>query len=42
MAQLAQMNLVAAAKKAGVKHIIPFNLASIWPPGVMMLRDEVG
>ncbi|KAE9368234.1 isoflavone reductase family protein [Stipitochalara longipes BDJ] len=40
MAQLAQMNLVAAAKKAGVKRFIPCDFASICSPGVMMLRDE--
>ena len=41
MAQLAQLNLVAAAKKARVKRFIPCDFASICPPGVMMLRDEV-
>lgn len=41
MAQLAQMNLVTAAKEAGVKRFIPCDFASICPPGVMMLRDEV-
>ncbi len=41
VAQLAQMNLVTAAKKAGVKRFIPCDFASICPPGVMMLRDEV-
>ncbi|KAH6666963.1 isoflavone reductase family protein [Halenospora varia] len=40
MAQLAQMNLVTAAKKAGVKRFIPCDFASICPPGVMMLQDE--
>ncbi|KAF8858696.1 NAD(P)-binding protein [Acephala macrosclerotiorum] len=40
MAQLAQMNLIVAAKKAGVKRFVPCDFASICPPGVMMLRDE--
>ncbi|KAJ8071882.1 hypothetical protein OCU04_002190 [Sclerotinia nivalis] len=41
VAQLAQMNLVTAAKKAGVKRFVPCDFASVAPPGgVMVLRDE--
>ncbi len=41
MAQLAQLNLVTAAKKAGVKRFVPCDFASVAPPGgVMLLRDE--
>ncbi|CZR63605.1 related to Isoflavone reductase homolog P3 [Phialocephala subalpina] len=40
MAQMAQMGLVEAAKKAGVKRFVPCDFASVCPVGVMMLRDE--
>ncbi|KAH7409047.1 isoflavone reductase family protein [Cadophora sp. MPI-SDFR-AT-0126] len=40
-AQLDQINLITAAKKAGVKRFVPCDFASIAPPGgVMVLRDE--
>lgn len=42
MSQLAQKNLAAAAKEAGVKRFVPCFFATICPPGgVMILRDEV-
>ena len=42
MALLAQMNIVSAAKKAGVKRFVPCGFATVCPPGgVMKLRDQV-
>lgn len=42
LAQQSQMNLITAAKEAGVKRFVPCDFASIAPPGgVMVLRDEV-
>ncbi|KAJ7137577.1 hypothetical protein C8R43DRAFT_1019729 [Mycena crocata] len=40
-AQLAQMNLATAAKKAGVKRFVPCGFITVTPPGgVMALRDS--
>jgi hypothetical protein len=42
MALLAQMNIVSAAKEAGVKRFVPCGFATVCPPGgVMKLRDQV-
>ncbi|KAN0112330.1 isoflavone reductase family protein [Hyaloscypha variabilis] len=41
MALLAQMNIVSAAKEAGVKRFVPCGFATVCPPGgVMKLRDQ--
>lgn len=41
--QLAQLNLVDAAKKAGVKRFVPCAFITVAPAkGVMYLRDQVG
>jgi hypothetical protein len=40
--QLSQMNLVDAAKRAGVKRFVPCAFITVAPPGgVMDLRDQV-
>ena len=41
-AQLLQLRLIDAAKKAGVQRFVPCAFMTIGPPGgVMLLRDEV-
>ncbi|KAJ7079438.1 hypothetical protein B0H15DRAFT_940776 [Mycena belliarum] len=41
MSQLAQLNLVTAAKQAGVKRFVPCGFITVVPPGgVMLLRDN--
>ena len=40
--QLSQMNLVDAAKRAGVKRFVPCAFITVAPPGgIMDLRDQV-
>lgn len=42
MALLSQINIVTAAKKAGVKRFVPCGFATVCPAGgVMVLRDQV-